>query len=241
MTKIVSHRGFCYEYSENTMLAFSKAIEVGCDGIELDVQLSADGEIVIIHDETVDRTTDGVGLVREKTLAELKALNAYGAFPNQFGFQPIITLKEYFQYVADKPIFTNIELKNNVFDYPKLEEKVIALVRSFELESRIEFSSFNHFSMLRCKELAAEIPVGLLTSSWIVGVGAYGKSLGVDYINPNYAFSTAEHVAEIKAHGLDCNTWTVNTAKLMKPLFSLNVASIITNRPDIAMEIRGHC
>lgn len=240
MVKIVAHRGFCREYPENTMLAFRQAVEGDCDGIELDVQLTADGEVVIIHDERVDRTTDGKGLVREMTLAQLQTLNAHGAFPGRFEFMPIPTLGEYLAYMADKRQFTNLELKNGIFDYPGLEERVIALIREYRLEDRCEFSSFNHFSMVRCKKLAPAIATGLLTSSWLVNAGAYGRLLGADFINPVYSFCTAENVAEVQAHGLNCNPWTVNDPTHMQMLAALGVESIITNCPDEAIKaLRG--
>ena len=93
--KVFAHRGFSGKYPENTMLAFEKAVEAGADGIELDVHLSADGELVIIHDELVDRTTDGTGLVGSKTLAELKALDASAGFKGVYGKNEIPTLREY--------------------------------------------------------------------------------------------------------------------------------------------------
>lgn len=236
MTKIVAHRGFFSEYPENTMLAFRKAVETDCDGIELDVQLTADDEVVVIHDETVNRTTDGKGLIREMTLAQLRGLNAHGAFVGRFDFEPIPTFREYLAYMADKRQFTNIELKNSIFVYPQLEEKVIALIREYRLEDRCCFSSFNHFSMQRCKELAPGMATGLLTSSWLVNAGAYGKSIGADYINCIYSFCTPENVAEIQGQGLNCNAWTVNDPEHMRMLAKLGVESIITNCPDKAIQ-----
>ena len=105
-----AHRGFKGKYPENTMLAFNKAIEAGADGIEFDVHLSKDGEIVIIHDETLERTTDGSGLVGEKTLAQLKKLNASKDYTD-YQVQRILTLREYFDFAKDYDIITNIELK----------------------------------------------------------------------------------------------------------------------------------
>ena len=96
MTKNVAHRGFSSHYPENTMLAFEHAVAAGCDGIELDVQLSKDGQVVIIHDEMVDRTTDGTGLVRDYTLEELQKFNAAAKFASPCQPQHIPTLREYF-------------------------------------------------------------------------------------------------------------------------------------------------
>ncbi len=117
MTKNFAHRGFSGKYPENTMLAFRKAVEEGVDGIELDVQLTKDGEVVIIHDETIDRTTDGKGLVVSYTYDELRKFDASFKFRGQCGFNPIPTLREYFELVKDKNLVTNIELKTGLNEY----------------------------------------------------------------------------------------------------------------------------
>lgn len=237
-TKIVAHRGFSYSYPENTMLAFAKAVEAGCDGIELDVQLTRDNEIVVIHDEKIDRTTNGTGLVRDYTLEELRRFDAHGKFkPGEFETQAIPTLREYFTFMKDKKQFTNIELKNSVFRFEGMEKKVVDMVLEFGLEDRIQFSSFNHYSMKLCKELIPSIPVGLLTSSWIVNPGAYGKSVGADFINAIYSSFLPETFAEITAAGLGCNAWTVDDPNHMKGFMEMGISSVITNRVDLALEI----
>ena len=109
--KVYAHRGYSGKYPENTMLAFKEAEKTGCYGIELDVQLTKDGEVVIIHDERVDRTTDGTGWVRDFTLKELKKLNAAAAWNGKYGFEPIPTMEEYCQWVKDTNLVTNIEIK----------------------------------------------------------------------------------------------------------------------------------
>ena len=237
MTKNVAHRGFSSHYPENTMLAFEHAVAAGCEGIELDVQLSKDGQVVIIHDEMVDRTTDGTGLVRDYTLEELQKFNAAAKFASPCQPQHIPTLREYFEFMKDKPQFTNIELKNGIFVYPQLEEKVLELIREFKLEDRTAFSSFNHYSMVKCKKLAPHIPTGLLTSSWIVDAGAYGQKLGADYINAQYCSFTPENIQEIEDHGLGCNAWTVNREEDLRRLIAAGITSVITNFPDLAGKI----
>ena len=120
--KNFAHRGFSGKYPENTLLAFQKALDEGVDGIELDVQLTSDGEVVIIHDEKVDRTTDGEGLVVSYTLEQLKKLDASYIYKGEMGFNPIPTLREYFELVKDSPIVTNIELKTGINEYPGLPD-----------------------------------------------------------------------------------------------------------------------
>ena len=141
MAKNFAHRGFSGKYPENTMLAFKKAIESGVDGIELDVQLTKDGEVVIIHDETIDRTTDGKGLVSSYTYEELSKFDASFIYRNQIEFNKIPTLREYFELIKNKKIITNIELKTGVFEYAGIEEKVWNLIQEYEMEEKVIISS----------------------------------------------------------------------------------------------------
>lgn len=237
MTKNYGHRGFSGKYPENTMLAFRKALEAGVDGIELDVQLSKDGEVVICHDETVDRTTNGKGEIRSLTLAELKELDASSIFAGQYGKNEIPTLREYFELVKDLPIETNVELKTGVHEYEGIEEKVWELIQEFHLEDRICISSFNHFSVLRMKKIAPGLKYGFLFDTWLIDAGAYCAKHEMDSFHPNYHNLTYEVVAEVKSHGLEIKTYTVNTAEAVRDLASKGVDVVIGNYPDMAKEV----
>lgn len=237
MTKNYGHRGFSGKYPENTMLAFRKALEAGVDGIELDVQLSKDGEVVICHDETVDRTTNGKGEIRSLTLAELKELDASSIFAGQYGKNEIPTLREYFELVKDLPIETNVELKTGVHEYEGIEEKVWELIQEFHLEDRICISSFNHFSVLRMKKIAPGLKYGFLFDTWLIDAGAYCAKHEMDSFHPNYHNLTHEVVAEVKSHGLEIKTYTVNTAEAVRDLASKGVDVVIGNYPDMAKEV----
>jgi glycerophosphoryl diester phosphodiesterase len=226
MTKNFAHRGFSARYPENTMLSFQKAIETGCDGIELDIHLSRDGKIVVIHDETVNRTTNGKGFVKDADYAELRALDAGKG-------EHIPTIEEYFDLVDKYPLLTNIELKNSVFWYEGMEEKIIGMIRERGIEERIIFSSFNHFSILKCKKLAPEIRCGFLVWSWIIDVGAYTKKHGIEGIHPEYCSLTGEAVREIQSNGVAINAYTVDDRETMERLISLGVYSIITDDPEL--------
>lgn len=237
MTKNYGHRGFSGKYPENTMLAFRKAIEIGVDGIELDVQLSKDGEVVICHDETVDRTTNGKGRIMDLTLAELKQLDASAAFAGRYGVNEIPTLREYFELVKDLTIETNVELKTGVYEYEGIEEKVWALIQEYHLEDRICISSFNHFSVLRMKKIAPRLKFGFLFDTWLIDAGAYCAKHGVDSFHPNYHNLTHEVVAEVKSHGLEIKTYTVNTEEAVRDLAAKGVDVVIGNYPDMAGEV----
>ena len=137
--------------------SFNEAARVGAEGIELDVQLSKDGEVVIIHDEKLNRTTGATGFVKNKTLKELKTLNAASTFKGKVSKERIPTLEELLIWMHTNHLFCNIELKNTLFLYPGIEEKVIRLVRAYDMEERIVISSFNHYSLVHCHQLAPEI------------------------------------------------------------------------------------
>ena len=232
MTLNFGHRGFSGNYPENTLLAFSKAIEAGCDGIELDVHLTKDGEVVVIHDETVDRTTDGTGFVADYTLKELKSFDASFKFKGQYGINPIPTLREYFDLVKDTKIITNIELKTGINTYPGIEKKTLEIIDEYGLRDRIIISSFNHYSVLRMKELAPDMEYGFLTESWIVDFADYTKKLDCEYVHPIFKAVTDEFAAECKAAGIGINTWTVNEESDIRRLIGLDVHAVIGNYPD---------
>lgn len=234
----LGHRGFSGRYPENTMLAFEKAAQAGADGAELDVQFSKDGSLVVIHDEAVDRTTDGKGLVRELTLKELKKLDASASFKGVYGINRIPTLREYFDFAKSTPGFiTNIELKTGIYEYPGIEEAVLEMIEEYGLRDRIIISSFNYFSVLRMKKLCPEIKCGFLEESRVAGFGSYTRSHGVECVHPMHWCLTPETVKEIKENGIEINTWTVNDAAEAERLYALGVDSVIGNYPDTVGEL----
>ena len=164
--KVFGHRGYSGMYPENTMLSFQKAADTGCYGIELDVQLTKDGQLVVIHDETIDRTTDGTGAVVDYTFEELRRFDASAIKGGTHGFQPIPSFEEYCEWVKDRDLVTNIEIKSGVYYYEDIEEKTVEMVRRFGLTDRVLFSSFNHASLFRLQQLAPEIPEGLWWNMW---------------------------------------------------------------------------
>lgn len=234
MTKNFAHRGFSGKYPENTMIAFKKAYEVGADGIELDVQLASDGVVVIIHDERLDRTTNGKGFVKDYTYNELSKLNASSNYEE---FNKIPTLQEYFEYFKDKDIITNIELKTGIFEYKGIEEKVLKLIKEFRVEERVIISSFNHFSVLRMKKLDSNIKCGLLTESWLVNPSKYIQSLKVECYHPLFCSLDDKTIKELQKNNVEINTWTVNDEKHMQMLIDNNIDAIITNYPNKLNEI----
>ncbi len=236
MSKIFAHRGFSGKYPENTMLAFEKAVEIGVDGIELDVHLTKDNELVIIHDEDIKRTCDGEGLVKDMTLSQLKKFDASATFRGVYGFCGIPTLREYFELVKDTNIITNIELKTGVYEYPTIEERVVDMIREFGLEDNIILSSFNHFTIMRCKKIAPEIKRGFLSGDWIVDFGKYTSEKDVHCCHPWHITLSEENVEEMHNAGCEINTWTVNEYEDIVRLADMGVDSLIGNFPDRMIE-----
>ena len=241
MVQIFAHRGFSGYYPENTMLAFQKvAEETVADGIELDIQLTKDGEIVIMHDEMLDRTTNGSGWLKDHTLEELKMLsvgvNVKGFFPRQ----TIPTLREYFTWLKTTKLITNIELKTSYFEYEGIEEKLIAMVKEFGLEDQIWYSSFNHYTVARIKKLIPEAKCGLLTDTWLMNIGEYAAFQGAASVNARTYFCAKEGVAaDLHAHNIALQAWTPNDAEMMQELVDAGVDVLITNYPDIAAKVLG--
>ena len=231
-----AHRGFKGKYPENTMLAFKKAIEAGADGIEFDVHLSKDGEIVIIHDETLERTTDGSGLVGEKTLDQLKNLNASKNYPD-CKVQRILTLKEYFDFAKDYDIITNIELKTSIIDYPGIEEKVYKVIKEYGVEEKIIISSFNHNSLVNFKKLNQNIKCGVLESSRLYEPRNYVKNLGMEYYHP-LNFTVTKDVAEKCAqNNVGLNIWFGIPEYDYSEYLDLEITGLITDCPDVVDEL----
>lgn len=239
MTMIFAHRGFSGYYPENTMLAFQKvAEETAADGIELDIQLTKDGEIVIMHDETLDRTTNGTGYLKDHTLEELKTLsvgvNMKGFFPRQ----TIPTLREYFTWLKTTKLITNIELKTSIFEYDGIVEKLIDMVKEFGLEEQIWYSSFNHYTIQKVKELMPSAVCGLLTESWVIDYANYCAKQGAASANVIYTYCLKPGIAdELHAQGIKLQAWTPNTEDIMQALMDNHVDVLITNYPDKAAKL----
>lgn len=237
MSKVYAHRGASGYAPENTLEAFKLAAEQGAQGVELDVHICKSGEIVVIHDETVDRVADGTGTVADMTLAELKALNVSKPIP---GFAPtrIPTLEEVYELLLPTGLHVNVELKTGYVDYPGLVEKCIALADKMGMRDRVLYSSFNHRSLLEVKAIDATLPCGLLYEAVMIEPWKYATENGMNALHP--------HLSEVRcadlvptAHGnrLEVNPWTVNTVEEIRMCALAGCDRIITNYPDRAVEV----
>ena len=231
----IAHRGASSAAPPNTLAAFEKAVELGADGIEFDVHLSADGVPVVIHDFTVDGTTDGSGRVAEMTLAQLEQLDAGSSFDPAFAGERIPTLVQVLETCGNR-LLLNIELKDLSLRDSGLERAVIAQVEQRGLGNRVILSSFNPFSLRRAKKIAPRIPVGLLYApnlplplrrAWLAPLFPHEAR------HPEHTMVDARYLAWARRHGYQVNTWTVDDPDEMRRLIALGVDSIITNLPDV--------
>lgn len=232
MAKIWAHRGASGYAPENTLEAFELAVKQRADGVELDVQLSKDGELAVIHDETVDRVSDGTGMVCDFTLAELKKFHVRGRFP-EYENARIPTLREVYELLKDTDLTVNVELKTSIILYPGIEEKVLRETAEMGMEERVWYSSFNHFTLKKLKALDPGVRTGMLYADGLCDAAGYGKSLGVDALHPALYHLQYPDLAEgIRREKLKLHVWTVNEIPHIQAALAWGVDAVITDYPD---------
>jgi glycerophosphoryl diester phosphodiesterase len=239
MPLIIAHRGDSANAPENTLAAFRLAYENGADGIELDAMLSADQRLVVIHDDTLDRTSNGHGKVGEMPLTALRELDAGTWFSPKFKGEPIPLLDEVFTELGGK-FLINIELKNYKTPKDQLPELVVTLVKKHALSDSVLLSSFNARNILRAKSLAPEIRTGLLTLPGLLGLpmrGFLGRRYGADDLHPYYRDVSAKMVQTRHLKGQKVNVWTVDAPNDLRRMQSCGVDMIICNDPAYARQI----
>jgi len=240
---IFGHRGASAEAPENTLAAFRLALEQGADGLELDVTLTAEGEVVVIHDDSLDRTTSGHGPVSRRTLAEIKRLEAgYPArFGTQFAGERIPTLAEVFAACGDHARL-NIELKHDRSRGRQLARRVVELVHTHGWQQRVLLSSFQFSSLGRVKALDPSLPVGLLYMAPVFGprlARCLARRLPHEAHHPSALGLRAGDIAWCHQHGLRVNAWTVDDEADLRRLALAGVDGLITNRPQVAVKVRA--
>lgn len=237
---IFAHRGASAYAPENTLEAFRMAADMKADGVELDVHICRSGELVVTHDETIERVSNGEGWVKDMTLSELKRLHFNKTHP-EFPDARIPTLQEVFQLLEPTGLRINIELKNSLIDYPELEKKTIELAAKEGMLDRVLFSSFSHRSMLRIKEMDPKLYCGLLYDASLIRPWAYAVALGMDAIHPNFSEVITPGGSCVAAHraGIQINTWTVNTEEDLRAVLAEGADTLITNYPDRGLKCRA--
>jgi glycerophosphoryl diester phosphodiesterase len=236
---VIAHRGFSGTAPENTLIAFRKALELDVDMIELDVHLSKDGEVVVIHDDTLNRTTNGKGKVAEYTLKELKQLDAGSFSGPQFSGERIPTLKEVMQLMEGR-VPLCIELKKGDTDrYTILDlaDRAFQEVEKIKMLNQVIFASFDRLAIERIRERSARIPVALIyNKSWSSPREVTGGS-PIPVLSCGGTVLTQTNASQARQQGMKVFVWTLNTEEDMEHFLNMGVNGIITNHPDRLIKI----
>ena len=239
MTAVWAHRGAGKGAPENTLEAFDLARTLGADGVELDVQRTSDGRLVVIHDETIDRTSTGRGLVGTQTLAELRAFS-FDDGREGFGHVVLPELADVFDLLRDTGMTINVELKDGEVPYPGMGAQVDALVESFGLVDRVVYSSFNHYTLRELRDAGTRVRLGLLLAEALIEPWQYAAGFGAAAIHPSWptvlmpGYVESSHDAGVPVHA-----WTVDGEHALHALVRLGVDAVITNDPELALRVRG--
>lgn len=227
--KIWAHRGASGHAPENTLPAFELAYKLRADGIELDVQLSKDGVPVVIHDERIDRVSDGTGWVKDYTLEELRTFNFNKVFP-AYGRVTIPTLSEVYDQMKETDMIINLELKNSEIFYADLEKKILKLAEAHGISERLIYSSFNHYSMKKIKQLKPDAKIAFLYSNGILDIAEYADKYHAYAVHPSCKnLKYPNIVKECHNKNIKVHVWTINEQTDFERMRELGVDAVITN------------
>ena len=230
--KIFAHRGASSSYPENTLAAFQEAFRLLIEGIELDVHLTKDRKLVVIHDETIDRTSNGSGYVKEMTLAELHRFDYGSWFSPQFKGEEIPTLTEVFELFRSTHHRINLELKTDIIQYEGIEELVLKEIEAYQLTERVIISSFDHEILQRVVKLAPTIEVAALFSNILVELPTYAKQIPVTAMHVSLPFASRKGVKQAVEEGLPIRVYTVNKIENAVDLEANGIEAIFTDEPE---------
>lgn len=241
-TLVFGHRGAKAYAPMNTIPAFELAAEQGADGIELDVHRSKDGHAVIVHDFTVDSTTDGSGRVTDLTLAELKALDAGSWFGEAFRGVRIPTLDEVFEAVGHR-LLVNVEIKSESPETDGVEQVVADVIVRHGMTERVIVSSFNPLTLQRFRAIMPNVPIGFLyQANMKIDTQELMRQLGLAHEarHPHHTMIDQHYMDWARKNGYRVNAWTVNDPAEAVRLRDLGVDTIITDAPDVILKaLRG--
>lgn len=250
--KVLGHRGASGYAPENTLPSFALALEQGADGVELDVQLTKDGEIVVIHDETIDRTSNGRGWVKDMTLAELRqydynyqnvknprtgeVIQGDKVYP-EYDKVDIPTMREVFELFRGTGKVINIEIKTGIVFYP-IAGKLLALTKEMGMEDKVIYSSFNHYTIMEIKRMKPDAVCGFLYADGTIDMPEYALDHKVEALHPAlYNLQYNGFCEKCHKNGIDLNVWTVNAEEHIRLCANAGVTSIIGNYPDRAIRV----
>ncbi len=227
---VIAHRGGKMWAPENTMAAFSRSLKAGVPAIELDIHRCKSGELVVIHDETIDRTTDGSGLVKDFSYKGLQKFSAGSWYSKKFKAEKVPLLSQVLELVDGKAhIF--IEVKNAPIEYPGIEDDLAALLKKYKHQMRVTVISFDHEFLARFHNKFPGIKVAFLDVAIVSDIASYAKKIGATAWNPGFGEIRKDAVDRAHEAGLRVNPWTVNGKKSWRQAVSMGVDGIITDDP----------
>ncbi|MDO6656557.1 glycerophosphodiester phosphodiesterase [Anaerobacillus sp. 1_MG-2023] len=234
--QIYGHRGSSGTHPENTLLSFQAAHRAGAHGIELDVQLTKDLVPVVIHDERVERTTNGIGFVKDFLYEDLIRLDAGLTFSNRFQGSSIPSLKDVLEWVSSTSLLLNIELKNGVFPYNSLEDRVLDLLTYYKLCDRTILSSFNHYSIQKLAQKNDKIETAVLLMEKIIDPWDYLQRVGAQSLHIEWQAVDEHLMKNTQKRGIPVRAFTVNDPLQVSNLQKLGCSAIFTDYPASAIQ-----
>ncbi len=228
---VIGHRGALGHAPENTMASFQRGWELGADLVELDIHMSRDGELVVMHDGDVSRTTNGRGRIKDMTLAEIKELDAGEWFDAGFRGQRVPTLAEVLAWARER-IPLVIEIKGDPLPAEGIEEALVATLRAHGMVGSVMAISFHHPCVKRLKSLEPDLATGILYTGRLVDPVSAARAAAADSVRPSWPYWTREQVDAVHAAGLVASAWNADDEQLMEYLLGLGVDSIGANYPD---------
>ena len=237
---LLAHRGFSGDYPENSPLAFQMAVEkTAVDGFESDVHISKDGKLVVFHDATLERTSNGSGYIKDHTYEELLQLDIGAWKSPEFAGQHIWTFDQLLDFCQETKMLLNLELKNYEVFYEGLEQRVIDEICQRKMQDQVFVSSFNHISMQQFRELCPDIETGLLYDKPFLNMEAYLQHSNACNMHPRYMLLQyqPELMDLYHGRGMKVHTWTVNDEENMQDMIARGVDGIISNHPDVLCRV----
>lgn len=233
--KNIAHRGFSGRYPENTNIAFAKALTEGyCDGIEVDVHMTRDNKIVIMHDALLDRTTTGTGYIKDHTLEELLEYDAGIKYDEKYKGEKILCIKSAMELVKKYNISLYIEIKDNEVAYDDIEAELLDRVELVGVEDKVVLSSYNIETLKKIKEHKPEVLTALLTKEMTYDIRSYQYT---DILSCDYTQLTKEIVDTVHSLGRSVTAWVVDNKADMKKVMEMGVDAVITNYPDTLSDV----
>ena len=236
VTKIIAHRGSSNKAPENTETSFRQAVKDKADGVEFDVHLTVDKEVVVIHDEKIDRTSNQSGYIKDYTLQELKKFDFGSYFAKKFKDQSILTLAETLDIVQNMELI-NIEIKKGYGINQGIEREIVEIIKEKDLLDKVLISSFNHDSLKIIKDIDSKIKTAALLFARLHKPWQYAENLGCEYLHLYYKLLNPEIIKICHKNNIKVNTFTVNELVDMKKLIYINVDGIITDYPLKALKL----